>query len=256
MTGTPPGIHQHYTRKIITLKFQLQNHAFAHFVLDWGPNKGPSLHHNMTANSHLAYFTGLDIRRITVLFTRRSFLVKQIAGWEALNDRQTGLLMDQRREIELAEAGNYTNLTSCLPLSFADNHLNELRWKTLAFLYPEIILITSALFHHYLGILNNAQTLLGEDTIDSLSGLVNPQTLAVFREQDRWKKLSRGSASHTAAASAAPLSNDLFKNSTSWIGIRSQLDAEGKLLESPFQIRMNNYRLGGICIHANLLYFL
>ncbi|KAG0290656.1 hypothetical protein BGZ96_005902 [Linnemannia gamsii] len=102
------------------------------------------------------------------------------AGWEALNDRQTGLLMDQRREIELAEAG----------------------------------------------ILNNAQTLLGPDTVDSLSGLVNPQTLAVFREQDRWKKLPRGSASHIAVASAAPLSNDLFKNSTSWIGIRSQLDAE------------------------------
>ncbi|KAF9092406.1 hypothetical protein BGX29_002012 [Mortierella sp. GBA35] len=96
-------------------------------------------------------------------------------GWEALNDRQTGLLMDQRREIELAEAG----------------------------------------------ILNNAQSLLGSDTVDSLSGLVNPQTLAVFREQDRWKKLPRGSASHSV-----PLNNDLFKNSTSWTGIRSQLDAE------------------------------
>ena len=28
-----------------------------------------------------------------------------VAGWEALNERQTGLLMEQRRDIELAEAG-------------------------------------------------------------------------------------------------------------------------------------------------------
>jgi len=91
------------------------------------------------------------------------------------------------------------------------------------------LFITEALFVCIdVGILNNAQTLLGADTVDSLSGLVNPQTLAVFREQDRWKKLPRGSTSH--AASAAPLSHDLFKNSASWIGIRSQLDAEGKLL--------------------------
>lgn len=29
-----------------------------------------------------------------------------LAGWEALNERQTGLLLEQRKEIELAEAGN------------------------------------------------------------------------------------------------------------------------------------------------------
>ncbi|KAF9931477.1 hypothetical protein FBU30_010093 [Linnemannia zychae] len=98
-----------------------------------------------------------------------------IAGWEALNDTQTGLLMGQRREIEQAEAG----------------------------------------------ILNNAQTLLGSDTVDSLSGLINPQTLAVFREQDRWKKLPRNSASYSSSHNS-----DIFKNSTSWTGIRSQLDAE------------------------------
>ncbi|KAG0326901.1 hypothetical protein BGZ99_008810 [Dissophora globulifera] len=97
------------------------------------------------------------------------------AGWEALNDRQTGLLMEQRREIELAEAG----------------------------------------------ILNNAQSLLGPDTVNSLTGLVNPQTLAVFKDQDRWKKLSRGSSSSTA-----PIKNDILKASATWTEIRSQLDAE------------------------------
>ncbi|KAG0264001.1 hypothetical protein BG011_007561 [Mortierella polycephala] len=95
------------------------------------------------------------------------------AGWEALNERQTGLLMEQRREIELAETG----------------------------------------------ILNNAQSLLGPETVNSLSGLVNPQTLAVFRDQDRWKPFSEGSTT-------VPVTNDLFKASTSWSGIRSQLDAE------------------------------
>lgn len=34
-----------------------------------------------------------------------SFSSRTTAGWEALNERQTGLLMEQRREIELAEAG-------------------------------------------------------------------------------------------------------------------------------------------------------
>ncbi|KAI1319000.1 hypothetical protein EDD11_005198 [Mortierella claussenii] len=98
------------------------------------------------------------------------------AGWEALNDRQTGLLLEQRREIELAEAG----------------------------------------------ILNSAQSLLGPNTVNSLSGLVDPQTLAVFRDQDRWKKLSRGAAS----AGTSTINNDILKSSTSWTGIRSQLDAE------------------------------
>ncbi|KAF9423630.1 hypothetical protein BGZ94_008215 [Podila epigama] len=97
------------------------------------------------------------------------------AGWEALNDRQTGLLLEQRREIELAEAG----------------------------------------------ILNNAQTLLGADTINTLSGLVNAQTLTVFRDQDRWKKVSRSSPSQLVS-----VNNELFKTSASWAGIRSQLDAE------------------------------
>ncbi|KAF9915725.1 hypothetical protein BX616_005540 [Lobosporangium transversale] len=98
------------------------------------------------------------------------------AGWEALNGRQTGLLMDQRREIELAEAG----------------------------------------------ILNNAQSLLGTDTVNSLSGLVDPQTLTVFRDQDRWKKLPRGSSS----TNSIPINNEILKTSTTWTGLRSQLDAE------------------------------
>ncbi|KAG0326042.1 hypothetical protein BG004_003047 [Podila humilis] len=102
-----------------------------------------------------------------------------IAGWEALNERQTGLLLEQKKEIELAEAG----------------------------------------------ILNNAQSLLGNETIHSLAGLVNSQTLSVFRDQDRWKKLNRGS---TSSHPTVPVNNDLFKTSASWAGIRSQLDAEGK----------------------------
>ncbi|GJJ68131.1 SAGA-associated factor 73 [Entomortierella parvispora] len=97
------------------------------------------------------------------------------AGWEALNEKQTGLLMEQRREIELAEAG----------------------------------------------ILNNAQSLLGPDTVSSLSELVNPQTISVFRDQDRWKKLPRSSTTPVT-----PVNNDLLRSSTSWTGIRSQLDAE------------------------------
>ncbi|KAG0099479.1 hypothetical protein BGZ93_007476 [Podila epicladia] len=95
------------------------------------------------------------------------------AGWEALNERQTGLLLEQRKEIELAEAG----------------------------------------------ILNNAQSLLGTDTVNSLTGLVNSHTLSVFRDQDRWKKLK-------TTAQTVPVNNDLFKTSASWAGIRSQLDAE------------------------------
>ncbi|KAF9960686.1 hypothetical protein BGZ72_006256 [Mortierella alpina] len=71
------------------------------------------------------------------------------------------------------------------------------------------------------GILNNAQSLLGSDTVSSLSGLVNPQTLSVFRDQDRWKKLPRGSSSSNAS-----ITSDIFKGSTSWGGLRSQLDAE------------------------------
>ncbi|KAG0370300.1 hypothetical protein BGZ54_006986 [Gamsiella multidivaricata] len=99
-----------------------------------------------------------------------------MAGWESLNERQTSLLMEQRREIDNAEAG----------------------------------------------ILNNAQSLLGPDTVNSLSGLVNPQTLAVFRDQDRWKKLSRAGSQ----SASVPINNDVLKISTSWTGIRSQLDAE------------------------------
>ncbi|KAF9927095.1 hypothetical protein BGZ65_006941, partial [Modicella reniformis] len=97
------------------------------------------------------------------------------AGWEALNEQQIGLLMKQKREIELAEAG----------------------------------------------ILNSAQSLLGTEAVNSLSGLVKPQTLSVFRDQDRWKKLPRDKQ-------AAPvlINNELLKTSTSWTGIRSQLDAE------------------------------
>ncbi|KAF9203624.1 hypothetical protein BGZ49_006215 [Haplosporangium sp. Z 27] len=70
-------------------------------------------------------------------------------------------------------------------------------------------------------ILTSAQSLLGPETVNSYSGLVNPQTLSVFRDQDRWKKLTRGSSSNST-----PLNNELLKTSTSWTGIRSQLDAE------------------------------
>ncbi|KAG0051266.1 hypothetical protein BGZ83_003900 [Gryganskiella cystojenkinii] len=99
------------------------------------------------------------------------------AGWEALNERQTGLLLEQRREIELAEAG----------------------------------------------ILNNAQSLLGPDTVTALSELVNPQTLSVFRDQDRWKRVPKASSTF---ATATPINNDLLRASNSWAGIRSHLDAE------------------------------
>ncbi|KAG0003150.1 hypothetical protein BGZ79_001570 [Entomortierella chlamydospora] len=100
-----------------------------------------------------------------------------MTGWEALNDRQTSLLMGQRKDIEDVESV----------------------------------------------ILTNAHSLLGSDTVNSLSGLVNPQTLSVFRDQDRWKKLSRGSSSNSTTM---PINNEILKTSTSWSGIRSQLDAE------------------------------
>ena len=74
------------------------------------------------------------------------------------------------------------------------------------------------------GILNNAQSLLGPDTVNSLSELVNPQTLSVFRDQDRWKKVPRASSTLVATT---PINNDLLRSSNSWAGIRSHLDAEG-----------------------------
>lgn len=76
-----------------------------------------------------------------------------------------------------------------------------------------------------LGILNNAQSLLGTDTVNSLTGLVSSHTLSVFRDQDRWKKLK-------TTTQTVPVNNDLFKTSASWAGIRSQLDAEGTLNEN------------------------
>ncbi|KAI8351083.1 SCA7, zinc-binding domain-containing protein [Mortierella sp. GBAus27b] len=71
------------------------------------------------------------------------------------------------------------------------------------------------------GILNSAKSLFGTESVNSLSGLISPQTLSLFREQDRWKKLPRDKLT-----SPGPSNNELLKPSASWTGIRSQLDAE------------------------------
>ncbi|KAF9970433.1 hypothetical protein BGZ73_006859 [Actinomortierella ambigua] len=87
------------------------------------------------------------------------------AGWEAMNERQTGLLLDQKREIELVERG--------------------------------------------------------PGKLEAQSGLVNAQTLSVFKDKDRWKALS-------APSGQPPIQADVFKTSTSWSEIRAHLDAESR----------------------------